>query len=232
MAKPLNIILNKAETKAELFIYGDIGGFWDDAVTANDVNDILVGLPKTVNHLDIRISSFGGDVFQGINIYNRLKNFKAKKVFYVDSIAASIASIIIMAGDEVLMGDGTQIMVHKPWTYAAGNTNDLLDVIDRLEDVENQLLSIYQKKTGLDRTELKTMLAEETYLDASQSIELGFATGMMEEDQYSNIAASLNPERASQWMRKRPKIVNNTKKIKEKADKQIDEILSVIEGIK
>lgn len=222
--KPITVI-NKSTTRAEMLIYGDIGGPWSDSVRASEFSKALSELPKTVNEIDIRISSLGGDVFDGIAIYNRLVNHKAKVNVYVDSIAASIASIIAMAGDNIYMGEGAEIMIHDPWTFAAGNSRDLMATIDRLDDVAEQLVSIYQKNTGLGRSEIKQLMADETFFDSKQSVEMGFATAKMDEADTLNFAASLNPDRAT-WMRNKP-VVNN---YKETVNSGIDEILKDIEG--
>lgn len=203
----------KSQTTAEIIIYASIGeSFWGDSVSAKSFNDELNSLPKTVNQINLRVNSGGGDVFDGISIYNRLKQHKAKVTAYVDGLAASIASVIILAADEVVMGEGALVMIHKPWTMAMGNSSDLEETIDRLNDVEEQILGIYQRNTKLDRSELRKMVAEETWLDANQAVEYGFAQRKMEDDESIDMAASLN---GATWIKNKPqlatkkKIVNN-----------------------
>ena len=101
--KPLQI-RSESATKAEIIIYAPIGqSFWEESVSAKDFSDQLNKLEPTVNEISVRINSPGGDVFDGIAIYNRLKQHKAKKIIYIDGLAASIASIIALAGDEIII---------------------------------------------------------------------------------------------------------------------------------
>ena len=221
--KPITVI-NKSTTRAEILIYGDVGGYYEDSVRASEFSKGLSSLPSTVNEIDVRISSLGGCCMEGTSIYNRLKNHKAKVNIYVDSMAASIASIIAMAGDNIYMGEGAEIMIHDPWTYTAGNSRDLMATIERLDEVTEQLVSVYQKRTGLGRSEIKEYMANETFFDAKQSIELGFATGMMADNETLNFAASLKPDRAV-WMRKKPDLSLHN----EKVNVEIDNVLKSIE---
>ena len=214
-AKPFEIRC-KSETRAEITIYEEIGegGFFYDSLSAKEFNKQLKTLPDTVNQIDVRINSPGGDVFDGITIYNRLKQHKAKVTVYVDGLAASIASIIALAGDEIIMSEGAMVMIHKPWTVAVGDSSSLQETIDRLDDVEEQLLSIYQRKTGLDRSELRQMLSGETWMDAEQAIDLGFADKVSQEES-APIAASLKDKA---WINKTPRINDENKLINEKVN--------------
>lgn len=193
----------KSATKAEIIIYDQIGrSFWGDGVSAKSFSDELKKLDASVNEITVRINSPGGDVFDGVSIYNRLKQHKAKIIVQIDGLCASIASIIALAGDEVIMGEGALYMIHLPWTYAAGNRTDLENTVNRLIDVEEQLISIYQKKTGMDRSELKAMLEAETWLDADQALEHGFIDKKSDEESLP-IAASVFDK--SDWVKKTPK---------------------------
>lgn len=200
-SKPLDV-RNKTATKAEIILYAAIGqSWWDpDMISAKQFSDTLAGLDSTVNEIHVRINSPGGDVFDGVTIYNRLKQHKAKVIVHIDGLAASIASIIALAGDEIHIGEGALYMIHLPWTYAMGNRMDLDNTVNRLMDVEEQLISIYQKKTGLDRTELRAMLETETWLDSDQAIEKGFVDQKSEDS--LPIAASIFEK---SWINKRPK---------------------------
>lgn len=192
----------KSATKAEIILYASIGDSWfGDSITAKKFSDELKALESTVNEITVRINSPGGDVFDGITIYNRLKQHKAKIIVRIDGLAASIASIIALAGDEVIIGEGALFMIHLPWTFAMGNRKDLESTVDRLTDVEEQLVSIYQKKTGLERSEIKAMLEAETWLDADQAIEKGFVD--RKEDESVPLAASIFEN--SKWINKAPK---------------------------
>lgn len=228
MSKLLNLkksvqpieIRNKTATQAEIVLYGAIGQSWfEDAISAKQFSDIIKDLPDTVKNITLRINSPGGDVFDGIAIYNRLKQHPAKVTCYVDGLAASIASIIALAADEVIMGEGALFMVHLPWTMAMGNRSDLENTINRLLDVEEQLISIYRNKTKMDRSEIRAMLEKETWMDADQAIEMGFVNSKTEESM--PIAASLL-DKAS-WINKKPRLetdmsqaIEKTKELKNK----------------
>jgi ATP-dependent Clp endopeptidase proteolytic subunit ClpP len=206
-------IKNKADNSAEITIYDDIGFSWfSDGVTAKSFSDELKKLPESVKNISVRINSPGGDVFEGISIYNRIKQHKAKVTVYIDGLAASIASIIALAGDEVIMGEGAMMMIHKPMSSVFGNSIEMEDTIQRLDDVEEQLVGIYKRKTGMDRTEIKTMLAEEAWMGADQAMELGFVDGIMESDEALDIAACVKNVK---WFKNCPEI-KNTKMIKDK----------------
>jgi ATP-dependent Clp protease protease subunit len=119
--------------------------------------------------------------FDGIAIYNRLKQFKGDVTVYIDGLAASIASIIALAGDKIYIGEGALYMVHLPWTFAFGNRMDLDNTVNRLMDVEEQMISIYSKKSGLDRAEVKALLEAETWMGADEAIEKGFVDSKVDE---------------------------------------------------
>lgn len=202
MAKLFNIqnekenrfkIENKTATSAEIVIYSEIGEtFWGEGVSAKSFSEELKELPKSVKQIDVRLNSPGGDVFDGIAIYNRLKQHPANVTVYIDGLAASIASIIALAGDEVILGEGALLMIHKPMSGVWGNSTEMEEMISRLDDVEEQLVGIYRRKTGLDRSEIKSMLAKETWIEAEDALSMGFVDKIMEEDDTVRIAASFN----------------------------------------
>ena len=220
--KPLTI-KNLTQTTAEISIYGiiDDSSFWEDSISAKQVFDAVKALPSTVNTLNIRLNSPGGSVFAGISIYNFLKNLKMKVVVFVDGMAASIASVIALAGNERHIGTGAMFMIHKPMTGLWGNSLDFIDVIDRLDQVEDQIISIYLKNTNLGRTELKTLIANTTYFDAGQSIDHGFATEIMDDDSDVDMAACL---KNAYWIADRETIIRNKNKSSETIGKAIQDI--------
>lgn len=206
--KPLKV-LNKSATKAEIIIYDSIGFDWwtGGGVTAKSFSEELKNIADSVTEIEVRINSPGGDVFDGIAIYNRLKQHKAKKKVYIDGLAASIASIIALAGDEIIIGEGALYMVHLPWTFAFGNRMELENTIGRLLDIEEQMIGIYARKSGLGRTEIKALLEAETWMDADEAIEKGFVDTKIESS--IPIAASAIESR---WITRRPKNYNSETK--------------------
>ncbi len=219
-------ISNKSATSAEIVLYGGIGkDYWGDGsmISAKDFSDELKNLPKTVNDLSVRINSPGGDVFDGIAIYNRLKQFDGNVTVWIDGLAASISSIIALAGDTINIGEGALYMVHLPWTFAMGNRMELDNTVSRLMDVEEQMVSIYAKKSGLDRNEIKSLLEAETWLDSDQAIEKGFVDAKVEES--VPIAASAIE---SPWIIRKPKHYNSETKAVESAKAELKKKISGI----
>lgn len=195
-------IFNKSATEAEIIIYAGIGQSWwgdDSLISAKQFSDELKNIPDTVNTINVRINSPGGDVFDGIAIYNRLKQMKQKKVVHIDGLAASIASIIALAGDEVIIGEGALFMIHLPWTMAMGNRMDLDNTVNRLMDVEEQMLGIYAKNSNLSKSEIRSMLEAETWLGADEAIDYGFVNAKAD-DTVAIAASAIN----SRWIAKKP----------------------------
>jgi ATP-dependent protease ClpP protease subunit len=217
------IVRAKSSTTAEIILYGAIGSsMWEDSISAKQFSDQMGKLDKSIKELVIRVNSPGGDVFDGIAIYNRIKQFPGKKKCYVDGLAASIASIIILAADEVVIGEGALVMVHLPWCVTAGNREDLEGTINRLMDVEEQMVSIYAKKTKMPRSEIKAMLEKETWLDSDQAKELGFVDSKSE-DTMAIAASTLSK---ATWMSKTPKMKTKEDQIKE----EIENIKTKVSG--
>lgn len=206
----------KSNGVAELFMYGDISKY---DISAKEVGKELRKLDAKTTTLEIRLFSGGGDVFEGIAIYNLLKQSDKKIVVYVDGLAASIASIIMLAGDEIFMGEGTQVMIHKPWTIALGNSSDLLDIVDQLDRVENEMLKIYQKATDLSESQLLKMMSDETWFNADEAMEFGFADKLIEPQAHMSITASIND---CEWIKKKH-LVKSNDEFKNKINETITE---------
>lgn len=129
----------------------------------------------------VYINSPGGDVFAGAEIYNALREHKGKVTVKVTGIAASAASVIAMAGDEVLMSPVSYMMMHDPWTFAAGNAREMEHQAEVLREIGEGLIVAYTHKTGKSREEIAGMLAAETYMNAQRCVEEGFADGILYE---------------------------------------------------
>lgn len=162
---------NDEKSEAEIYIYDEIG-YW--GVTAKQFVKDLQGLGD-VKNIKLHINSPGGDVFDGIAIYNALKNHGAAITVYIDGLAASMASIIAMVGNPVIMPENTMLMIHKPWGFAGGDANDMRDYADLLDKVETVLIPAYAQKTGMDPAKIAEMLEDETWLDGNECLALGFA---------------------------------------------------------
>nr|WP_240765250.1 ClpP-like prohead protease/major capsid protein fusion protein [Escherichia coli] len=156
---------------ANIYIYDEIG-FW--GITAKqfvcDLNDL-----GDITHINLHINSPGGDVFEGIAIFNALKNHGAAITVYVDGVAASMASMIAMAGDTVIMPENAFMMIHKPWGISGGDAEDMRSYADLLDKVESVLLPAYAQKTGKTTDEIAAMLADETWMSGAECLAHGFA---------------------------------------------------------
>lgn len=174
---------DKKKKYAELVLYGEIGEtWWGDGITAKMVSDSIKEFGE-IDDLDVRINSPGGNVFDGVTIYNRLKQLDANVTVYVDGLAASIASIIAMAGDEIILSEGTLFMVHSPMTGVYGNQRDMEETIQLLDTIEEEMITIYAKKSGLPRSEIRSLLHAETWMTSEEAIEKGFGTSVDSETQ-------------------------------------------------
>lgn len=156
---------------ADIFIYDEIG-YW--GVTAKQFVSDLKALGD-VSLINLHINSPGGDVFDGIAIFNALKHHGASITVHIDGLAASMASVIAMVGNPVIMPENTMMMVHKPWGFAGGDANDMRDYADLLDKVESVLIPAYAQKTGKSSEEIAALLEDETWMDGTECLALGFA---------------------------------------------------------
>lgn len=176
--------------EGELLLYGDISDstWWGDEITPKNFKSEL-DLLGDIKTLNVYINSGGGDVFAGQAIYSMLKRHDATVNVYIDGLAASIASIIAMAGDNVKMPKNAMLMVHNPWSFGMGNANDFRKLADDLDKVRESMISVYEDKTGMEKEKIVELLDAETWMTAEEAVEFGFADEIEEEKQ---VAASLN----------------------------------------
>ena len=168
-----------------LYMDGTIAedSWWEDDVTPAEFKKEL---NSSTGPVTIWINSPGGDVFAAAQIYNMLREYPGKVTIKIDGIAASAASVIAMAGDEVLMSPVSTMMIHNPWTIAAGDSKDFDKVIRELNTVKETIINAYQTKTGMDRDELSKLMDDETFFDVNWAIEHKFADGVIERRPYEN----------------------------------------------
>lgn len=169
--------------RGEAFIYGNVvsSKWYEEDVTAESFNSDLKALGD-IDELDVYINSYGGSVFQGQAIYSILRRHKAHKTVYVDGIAASIASVIAMAGDVVKMPRNASMMIHNPMGLAFGNATEMRKTADELDKLREGMLAAYLAKTGEKTTEeeLVELLDAETWLNADECFDLGFVDEVIE----------------------------------------------------
>jgi len=156
----------------EIYIYDIIGPSWAGYIGAEDVISAL--MENKSKRMTVRINSPGGSVDDGIAIYNALSRHQAGVDVVIDSVAASIASVIALAGASVTMASNAKIMIHDPWTFEMGNAAKLRKTADVLDLYGNSIIDVYKKKTGLGESEIRDMMAAETWLSATDALEKGF----------------------------------------------------------
>lgn len=159
------------QSDADIYIYDEIG-FW--GVTAKQFISDLNALGD-ITHINLHINSPGGDVFEGIAIFNALKTHGASITVYVDGVAASMASVIAMVGNPVIMPENSFMMIHKPFGFTGGDAEDMRTYADLLDKVEAVLLPAYAQKTGKTTDEIAAMLADETWMSGAECLAQGFA---------------------------------------------------------
>lgn len=180
----------------QIDIYSDIGeSFWGESVSANDIKSQLESMSGDVT---VRINSAGGSVFDGFAIYNLLDQYNGEIHVKVDALAASAASVIAMAGDSIEMADNALMMIHEPWTIALGNSADMNKTGELLDKIRDSIVITYQSKSSLDKETIEAMMVEETWFNADEAIENGFATAKTGEQ--SEAMNKLNKP----WMNKAP----------------------------
>lgn len=173
----VRVNVSEDESRAEILIYGDIGGGWyDEGITGASIAKEIAAIDADT--IDVRINSGGGLVFEGLAIYNAIARHSAKIVMHVDSIAASIASVILMAGDEIHIAEGAQVMIHKPWSGTWGDATAFRKEADILDKLEKGIIDIYEARTGADRADLEAWVGSETWFTGQEAVDAGFADSM------------------------------------------------------
>jgi ATP-dependent Clp protease, protease subunit len=164
-----------AKRTGELHIYDVIGGdsFFGGGISSADVARALAELDG-IEALTVHINSPGGNVFEGVAIYNVIKRFPAPKTVYVDGVAASMASIIALAGDRVITAANGMWMIHEPSGGALGRADDLRKMAERLEAIRTVMVDTYVDRTGQKREDIEAWCAAETWMDAKTAKERGF----------------------------------------------------------
>ena len=165
-------------TVRTLYLNGVIAAesWLDDDVTPQLFKDEL---ESGTGDIEVWLDSPGGDVMAATQIYNMLKNYKGKVTVKIDSLAASAASVVAMAGDEILMSPLSLMLIHNPLTVAAGNVDDMQKAIDMLDEVKESIINAYELKTGLSRAKISHLMDCETWLSAKKAVELHFADGIL-----------------------------------------------------
>lgn len=179
---------------AELYIYDQIGAcFFSEGITAKDTKDKLKEI-GAVDSINVRINSIGGDVHEGVAIYNLLRSSGAQIIVDIDGAAISIASIIAMAGDEIRIAGNAMLMIHDPWSGGMGTADDLRKVADKLDKAKTTLSTTYSKRRGIDIDAVERMMSEETWFTAAEALSEGFVDSVTED---AEVLVNLDPHRFS-----------------------------------
>nr|DAL96919.1 MAG TPA: Putative ATP dependent Clp protease [Caudoviricetes sp.] len=178
------------DNTGELTLYGEIANetWWGDEITPKEFKTDLDALGD-INTLNIYINSPGGDVFAGQAIHSMLKRHKAHKNVYIDGLAASIASVVVMAGDTIFMPKNAMMMIHNPWTWGIGNAAEFRKLAEDLDKVRESLIAAYEGRSALTRDEIIEIMDSETWLTADECLEYGFCDVVEKEKQ---MAASID----------------------------------------
>ena len=204
----------------EISIYDEIGF---GGVTAKD---FMAEVKKFKGqHIHLRINSVGGSVIEGAAIYNALRRHKGGLTVHVDGLAASMASVIAMAGEEVYIASNAMLMIHNPWSMTMGDADDLRKEADVLDKLKHTLVNAYARKTGMETEDIAAMMDEETWLNATQSVAMGFAD---EIEDGIEAAASISPAAARQRFDNFSNSMRKTKTIK--AEEAAPEVVAPVEA--
>lgn len=229
------------QDEADIYIFGEITSFkWDESdTTASSFQKDLKELGD-VKKINLHVNSPGGSVFEGIAIGNMLKQHKAYVTAYVDALAASIASVIVVSCDKVIMPENSMMMIHNPWSFAIGNANELRKQADDLDRIAESSVVTYLAKAGDKLTEekIKKIMDEETWLSAREAFDYGLCDIVESSNQ---IAASISEQLFNNYQRVPEKFLPvkqesqiddyERKKIIEQAQKDKEYITNVLGGL-
>jgi ATP-dependent Clp protease protease subunit len=199
--------VNQKTGRNELYIYGDIksSGFFEKffGIKTNNSEEIVGDLRSLKGDIDVYINSYGGEVAEGLAIYNQLNNYGGGEIVtHVDGFACSAASIIYMAGSKRIMPVGSLLLIHNAWTSGSGDHNDFKKMAEDLEKITQPSVEIYADNSNLSQDKIKELMDKETWITAIEALEYGFAT----EVQKTKIEQSFDFELS--------KLVNDNKELK------------------
>lgn len=192
---------NKAtDTTCEMYIYSSIGeSWWEDTVSAKSVLKAIDSMPASCTQLNVYVNSPGGDVFDAVAIYNLLKRVEANITMHVDGLAASAASLIVMAGDEIVMGINAMMMIHDPWSFALGNSAEMRKVADTLDTIRGTIVDTYVARTKQSWDKVSQMMLDETWINAEDCKTMGFCDSISSDVVEENVENKVVPVILAQY---------------------------------
>lgn len=182
--------LEQNGNEVDVFIFGDITSweYLDNDISSYTLSKVLQDIKSDV--INVHINSYGGEVAEGLAIYNMLKNHSAKVKTFCDGFACSIASVIFMAGDERVMNNSSLLMIHNAWMRTGGNANQLRKDADDLDIINSAAIAAYMEKVNISQDELQTLLDNESWINPQTSLDKGFATSIIGSAVSENKAAA------------------------------------------
>lgn len=173
--------LTQNNNEVDIQIYGDITSWewFESDVSSYTLSKQIESLECDV--INVYINSYGGEVAEGLAIYNQLKRHKAKVKTICDGFACSAASVVFMAGDERVMSTASLLMIHNAWSWVSGNANDLRKQADDLDKITQASINAYMQEVNVTEEELKQMLDDETWLTPQEALDMEFITTIVNE---------------------------------------------------
>lgn len=208
--------MEKRENEATINIYGDITSWEDQAKNLAQRLDELTDVSK----INVYVNSYGGEVAEGLAIYNALRRHKAKVVTHCDGFACSIASVVFMAGDERIMSDSSLLMIHNAWTISMGNATQLRKEADDLDKITQASVTAYKAHSTLSEEEIKALMDAESWITPEEALEYGFATAV---ERVETENASQNAKQSLLGIVKAYREMLEALEAKDEADEETDE---------
>ena len=174
--------LTENEDVADLYIFGHISAYgqWGDDDPDRSAYNIVNELKEIqASNVNVHINSYGGDVSEGLAIYNTLKSLNKNVTTICDGFACSVASVVFCAGDKRVMSDSSLLMIHNAWTYAAGNSEDLRKTAEDLDIITQASVNAYKLTANISEEEIKNLMDNESWITAESAVEMGFATDIV-----------------------------------------------------
>lgn len=182
--KYFQLVHDNESTTADLYIFGDICAYpWESQGEQSGVSIVRQLKELDVDEIKVHINSYGGDVAEGLAIYNVLREHKAQIVTICDGFACSAASVVFMAGDKRVMQPASLLMIHNAWTVAMGNAAQLRKTADDIETITQASVEAYKKVATISEDEIKALMDAETWILPKDAVEYGFATEIDDEDE-------------------------------------------------
>ena len=184
--------LEQTGSNVDIEIYGDItSSEWlDSDMSSYTLSQRIKGLTD-VDTITVGINSYGGEVAEGLAIYNALKNSPAKVTTRCDGFACSAASVVFAAGDVRLMNDASLLMIHNAWTWAGGDANELRKQAEDLDKITSASVIAYMSIVSIEEDELKQLMDSETWITPDEAVEMGFATAKVESEETDKASQSV-----------------------------------------